>query len=196
MLLPEEVVTFWLGAPGAPPRANAKKWFAKDDAFDAEVRARFGEAIAAAKRGALAAWRTTPRGRLALVLLCDQLSRNAFRGAADAFAQDALALEVAEEAIAAGDDAAFSPIEQRFLRMPLMHAEDRQRQARSLAEFARLARSSPPELQASALDAARYAKLHADIIERFGRFPGRNAALGRESTPEEIEFLQQPGSSF
>ena len=196
MVLPEEVVTFWLGAPGAPPLANAKKWFAKGDAFDAEVRTRFGAAIAAAKRGALAEWRATPRGRLALVILCDQLSRNAFRGTPGAFAQDALALEVAEEAIAAGDDVAFSPIEQRFLRMPLMHAEDRQRQARSLAEFEGLARSAPPELQASALDVARYAKMHADIIEQFGRFPSRNAPLGRESTPAEIEHLKKPGSSF
>jgi uncharacterized protein (DUF924 family) len=193
---PDEVLSFWLGEDGAAPLANAKRWFAKDAAFDEEVRARFGEAIDAAVRGELASWRETPRGRLALVVLLDQLSRNAFRDTPRSFAQDPLALEIAEESMAAGDAAALSPIQRAFLAMPLMHAEDRARQRRCVEIFTELHAGASGELAGYFENALDFAKRHAAIVERFGRFPHRNAILSRESTPEEREFLAKPGSSF
>jgi len=179
MIGADDVLSFWLGPAGTPPLANAKKWFTRDDAFDAEIRARFGEAIHAATRGQLDSWRTTARGRLAFVILCDQLSRNAFRGTARMFAQDALGL-----------------IEKQFLLMPLMHAEDRARQKRSVELFEKILAESPPHLADNSKNSLKYARMHADIVERFGRFPHRNENLGRSSTPEEEEFLKGPGSSF
>jgi uncharacterized protein (DUF924 family) len=193
---PEDVLSFWLGEPGAEPLANAKRWFAKDAAFDDEVRARFGDAIDAAVRGELGSWRATPRGRLALVVLLDQLSRNAFRDTPRSFAQDPLALEVAEESLAAGDPAGFTPVERAFVAMPLMHAEDPARQRRGVEIVARLPAEASGELAGYFEKALDFAKRHEAIIERFGRFPHRNRILARESTPDEIAFLAQPGSSF
>jgi uncharacterized protein (DUF924 family) len=196
MIGADDVLSFWLGPAGTPPLANAKKWFTRDDAFDAEIRARFGEAIHAATRGQLDSWRTTARGRLAFVILCDQLSRNAFRGTARMFAQDALALETAESALDLGDWDALGLIEKQFLLMPLMHAEDRARQKRSVELFEKILAESPPHLADNSKNSLKYARMHADIVERFGRFPHRNENLGRSSTPEEEEFLKGPGSSF
>src|SRR5947209_1799204 len=135
MIGPEDVLSFWLGPAGTPQLANAKKWFTRDDALDAEIRARFGDAIHAASRGQLETWRESARGRLAFVVLCDQLSRNSFRGTPRAFAQDALALETTERALDAGDWKELSTIERQFLIMPLMHSEDRSRQKRCVELF-------------------------------------------------------------
>jgi len=196
MIGPDDVLTFWLGPPGTAPLANAKKWFTRDDAFDAEIRARFGDTIHAASRGQLESWRTTPRGRLAFVILCDQLSRNVFRGTPRAFAQDAIALETSERALDAGDWESLSTVERQFLVMPLMHAEDRSRQRRCVELFEKIAADAPDDLKENAASSLKYARMHADVVERFGRFPHRNAVLGRESTPEEIAFLKTPNSSF
>ena len=193
---PEDVLHFWLGAPGDPPLRNADRWFTNDAVFDGECAARFGNAIDAAVRGELAEWRKTPRGRLALVLLLDQLSRNVHRNTSRAFAQDALARDVALEAMAAGDERVLSPIERSFLYMPLMHAEDVGLQHRCVAAFGRLAAEAPPELRDYMQNALRFAKRHEEVVERFGRFPHRNQILGRPSTREEERFLQQPNSSF
>lgn len=194
---PEDVIRFWLGEPGAPPLANAEKWWKKDEAFDRQIRERFQDTLERGVRGELADWRTSPRGRLALVLLYDQLSRNMFRGTPRSFAQDALAREVATQAFDAGDERVLTPIEISFLLMPFMHAEDIAAQRRCIAGFEALRDAADDEaLRKNFASSADFAERHAVIIERFGRFPHRNAILERPSTPEEVEFLKQPGSSF
>lgn len=195
--IPEDVIRFWLGEPGAPPLAKAPDWWKKDEAFDRQIRERFQPALERGVRGELAAWETTPRGRLALVLLYDQLSRNMFRGTAQSFAQDGLARAAATKAFDAGDDRVLSPIEVSFLLMPFMHGEDLALQRRCIEGFEKLRdAATDPKLRDNFASSADFGKKHEVIIERFGRFPHRNAILGRASTPEETEFLKQPGSSF
>jgi uncharacterized protein (DUF924 family) len=189
---PEDVLSFWFG-DGARPR---EEWFRRNEVFDTEIVARFGEVLEHAARGGLRAWMGTPRDRLALVIVLDQFSRNAFRNSPRAFAQDAFAQAVAESAIDGGDDRVLSPIKRNFLYMPLLHAEDRAKQQRAVALFEQLAKDAPPELAEWHTAAAGFARRHRDIVDRFGRFPHRNAILGRESTREELEFLKQSGSGF
>jgi uncharacterized protein (DUF924 family) len=192
----DEILRFWLGPEGAPPLANQARWFTADPQLDEEIRTRFGADLEAAARGERDGWADTPRGALALVVLLDQFSRNAGRGTPRAFAQDARALRVAEDAIARGFDARLGLIERWFLYMPYMHTEDHAAQQRCVALFARLADEAPPELRAAFAGALDYAERHRVIVERFGRFPHRNAILGRASTQEELAFLTQPGSAF
>jgi uncharacterized protein (DUF924 family) len=194
---PEDVLEFWFGPAGSAPLAGSTKWWTKDAAFDHEIKARFESTIAAAAAGELDAWKATPRGRLALVVVLDQFSRNAYRGTARSFAQDARARDLALEALDAGEDRLLEPIERSFLYMPLMHAENADLQRKCIAAFQRLCDvTTPQDLQKYTANNLDFAKKHAEIIERFGRFPHRNDILGRDSTPEEIEFLKQPGSSF
>lgn len=194
---PEDVIRFWLGEPDAPPLANAPKWWKKDDAFDLEIKERFLETLERAARGEIADWQTTPRGRLALVLVYDQLSRNMFRGTARSFAQDALARDISLQAFAAGDDEVLTPIEVSSLLMPFMHAEELELQQRCIDGFAKLRDATTDEgLHANFARSFEYGNQHKVIIERFGRFPHRNAIVGRTSTADEAEFLTQPGSSF
>ena len=193
---PEDLLAFWFGPPGSSPLANSTKWYTKDDGFDREIAARFGTALELAARGALDGWKTTPRGRLALVILLDQFSRNIHRGQPRAFAQDARACSYALEAIAAGDERVLGTIERSFLYMPLMHAEDVDLQHQCVRKFERLRDDAPHDLRKYVENGLEYAQRHAEIVERFGRFPHRNAILGRSSTREELAFLEQPGSSF
>lgn len=194
---PDDVIRFWLGEPGAPPLASADRWFKKDEVLDREIKERFEPVLERGVRGELASWETTPRGRLALVLVYDQLSRNMYRGTASAFAQDELARAVAMKALDAGDERSLTPIETSFLLMPFMHAEDLGLQKRCVEGFAKLHDEATDEgLRANFESSAKYARMHAAIIERFGRFPHRNAIVGRPSTSEEVDFLKQPGSSF
>lgn len=195
-LSPEDVLDFWFGPSGSSPLLNSSKWYMKDEAFDDEIRARFGDALDLAARGGLAGWRTSRRGRLAHVILLDQFSRNIYRNDPRAFAQDARARSCAFEAFAAGDERSLGTIERSFLYMPLMHAEDVDLQHQCVAKFDRLRDDAPAELRGVVEGGLDYARRHADIIERFGRFPHRNAILGRPSTAEELAFLKQPGSSF
>lgn len=193
---PEEVLEFWFGPPGSAPLAASTKWWTKDASFDQEIKTRFERTITAAAAGELDTWKTTPRGRLALVVVLDQFSRNAFRDTPRSFAQDARARDLAIEALDSGEDRRLEPIERSFLYMPLMHSENADLQRKCIAAFERLCDVTPPDLQKYTAMNLDYAKKHAEIIERFGRFPHRNDILGRDSTPEEIEFLKQPGSSF
>ena len=193
---PEEILAFWLGVPGSPPLAMTPQWFKKDEALDATIRTKFGPTLEAAARGELESWLTTARGRLAQIILFDQFSRNMFRNTPRAFAQDALALTFALEALHNGHYEMLSAVERAFVLMPLMHSENLEHQKRCCAEFHKLAAECSADLVAYFKNSADYAERHAVIIERFGRFPHRNAQLGRESTPHEIEFLKQPGSSF
>ncbi len=183
----QEVLNFWFGAE--PGKSHAQ-WFRKDAAFDAEIRTRFGELHAAAGRRELEAWRAAPQPMLALVIVLDQFSRNLYRGDERAFAQDGHVLECARQALARRDDLGLLPVERQFLYLPYEHSEDLADQElgvelmRSLDDFEETRGIS------------EWAVKHRDIVARFGRFPHRNAALGRASTAEEVEFLKQPGSGF
>ena len=195
-MTPEDVLTFWFGPPGSPALANAKRWFERDAAFDAEIAARFGELVKRAGAGELEAWRDTPTGALALVIVLDQFSRNLHRDSALAFANDPAARDVAKDVRARSLDRALPPVLRAFLYLPYEHAEDLALQEESVALFAELRAEAPPELAEYLDETLDYARRHRDVIARFGRFPHRNRALGRASTPAEIEFLEQPGSSF
>jgi len=177
---PEDVLGFWFSDAVRP------NWYAKDDAFDALIRDRFGTAMAAAKEGALDGWAQTPQGALALVILLDQFPRNIHRGTPGAFSGDGRALSAAKAAIAKGFDAATPPETRNFFYLPFMHSEALADQEHGMTLYA----ANDVE------DGLKYMTLHRDIIARFGRFPHRNAVLGRLSTQEELDFLQQPGSSF
>ena len=185
------ILAFWFGPQDSVSRNTARDlWFRKDAAFDAEIRARFGDATAVALAGGYGEWCVTPEGALARVLLLDQFTRNIHRDTPAAFAGDARALATAQDAIDRGLDRALDHNGRWFLYLPFEHAEDRVMQERSLALFGALARESG---LAAPLE---WAQKHADVIARFGRYPHRNAILGRVPTPEEIAFLAEPGSRF
>ena len=181
------MLDFWFGPERGKPRPE---WFRKDDAFDAEIRRRFGELHASAARRELEAWRASPEPMLALIILLDQFSRNLHRGDARAFAQDAHALECALETVTRGDDLGLLPVERQFVYLPFEHSEDLAHQEKGCD----LMRSLDAFEETRGV--SEWAVKHRDVIARFGRFPHRNAVLGRESTPEELAFLDQPGSRF
>ena len=184
---PDEVLRFWFGEP---PGGARKVWFEKNPAFDADMRARFMRLHARAVRGELEGWNEQPLGALALIVLTDQFSRNMFRGTPHAFASDVLALATSRQLLAAGGDLQMLPVERQFTYLPFEHSEVLADQERALTLFA------PLGAHVETADAPEYARRHWEIVKRFGRFPHRNAILGRASAPEEIEFLKQPGSGF
>jgi uncharacterized protein (DUF924 family) len=188
----QAVLDFWFGAPDAPDFGLARPaWFRKSDAFDNEIRARFGALHEQALAGDLDGWAETPLGACALIVVLDQFSRNLYRGQAKAFAGDAKALAAARRLVAEGDDRRLPSAQHRvFVYLPFEHDESLESQHASLALYEQLARD------AGLVDNLDYARKHAIIIERFGRYPHRNEALGRVSTPEELAFLKEPGSSF
>jgi uncharacterized protein (DUF924 family) len=195
----DAVLNFWfgpIGPDGTVADEKQSRWFDGGSALDEAIRRRFGEDLERASRGELDGWALEPRGRLALVVLLDQFSRNVYRGEARAFANDARALALCLEGIARGDDAALTPLERIFLYLPLEHAEDRTVQGRSCEHVAALAASAPAMLRPTCDDFLAYAVRHRDVIERFGRFPHRNAVLGRASTPDEIAFLRDHAAGF
>jgi len=187
---PQQLIDYWFGAPGSPEHGTARDlWFRKSDATDAEIRARFGADVEAALGGQRAGWAAAPRSALALILLLDQFTRNIFRDTPHAFAGDAQALAVARGLVGAGHDKAMTPHERWFVYLPFEHSESLAAQQESMRLYAELAQEGAPE-------ALVWARKHHDVIARFGRFPHRNAILGRASTAEELAFLQQPGSRF
>lgn len=177
MTTPTEIVSFWRDS-------GPDRWFAGGDTFDAECRTRFLEAHLLAARRELEHWIADAEGALALVLLLDQIPRNVFRRSGHAFATDGLAREYASRALTLGFDTQVDPALRRFFYLPFEHSEAMADQERALELFSRVA----PE-------GDRWAQLHYDIIRRFGRFPHRNSALGRESTTEERQFLAEGGFS-
>jgi len=186
-----EVLEFWFGAPDSPEFGrNRRCWFEKSADFDALVRDRFLETYESAAGGKLDPWTERPLAVLALVVTLDQFPRNMFRGTPRAFATDPLALAVTRGMIARGFDAALLPVPRAFVYLPFEHAEDLDAQREALRLFERLASDT------SSAGVMTYAMRHYAVIARFGRFPHRNAILGRESTPDELEFLAQPGASF
>lgn len=188
-----QVLHFWLGDdPLAdwPEPHRGDLWFKGGAEVDANIRTQFGPLVEAAMTGGLADWEAQPLARLALILLLDQFSRNVYRGQARAFAGDARAQALSQRTLDAGEDAALPCAGRLFVYMPLMHAETLAQQNACVACFERLLAGAPEALKDILTDNLRYAVLHRDIVARFGRFPHRNAVLGRESTPEEIEFLK------
>jgi len=185
------VLAFWFGEPGSAEHGKSRAaWFAKDAAFDAEIRRRFLALHASAALGERDRWRGSPDTLLALVIVLDQFSRNLHRDDARAFSQDAAALAAAQEMIARGWDRERLPVERQFVYLPFEHAEDLALQDRSIELFTSL------EAFAETRGLTEWAEKHRVIIRRFGRFPHRNPALGRASTPEEVAFLKEPGSGF
>jgi uncharacterized protein (DUF924 family) len=195
----DAVLEFWFPSDNA--RANAL-WWGKDARLDAEIRERFGSTLTAAKAGQLDEWSASPRGRLALIIVLDQLSRNIHRGDAQTYEADEQARAQTLEGLARGHDRELSPIERLFFYMPLEHSEQLEHQEQCVALIRQLAAdvAAEPNVEPGRRDRFAgfidYAVRHRDIVARFGRFPHRNALLGRSSTPEELEFLRQPGSSF
>lgn len=183
----QQILDFWFGGD---IQAQQRRWFGKDEQTDTWMRDQFIDDYQAAVAGQLAGWIDTAPAGLALVLLLDQFPRNLFRGTPQAFASDALARETANEMIVRGLDQALIPRQRMFVYLPFEHSETLQDQLRSVALFETL---RDAEGMAEVL---RYAYLHRDVIARFGRFPHRNALLGRASTAQELDFLRQPGSSF
>jgi uncharacterized protein (DUF924 family) len=180
-----EILDFWFAGD---PSARRAVWFQKDDAFDAGCH-RFSEALAAAKRGELDRWAGSAEGALALLILLDQLSRNLHRGSSEAFAADPKARAIASDAIVQGFDRELTPTQRMFVYLPFEHAEDPADQDRSVMLF----ESIRETLGDSTVD---YAAGHRDVIKRFGRFPHRNAVLGRANTPAEDAYLAEPGAGF
>ena len=186
---PQDVLDFWFG-PAPVARARAE-WFRKDPVFDALIRDRFSSTIEQALSQQLHSWRTAAAGKLALILLLDQFTRNTRRNTPRAFAGDAQALQLAQEMVTLGQDQELSVWQRWFAYLPYEHAESREVQAHSLQLFARLAQQD-----AAMADAHAWAVKHAQVVQRFGRYPHRNLVLGRVSTAEELIFLAQPGSAF
>jgi uncharacterized protein (DUF924 family) len=195
----ERVLAFWFAdAASDPTRAGARipAWFEVNAAFDEAIRSELGDVMARAARSELAAWEQSPRGALALVILLDQFPRNVFRGSARAFATDAPALAVARRALAAGHDDALAPIEHLFLLLPFEHAESLAAQDECVARAEALAASCPPAWREVMGSFVPFALQHRAVVERFGRFPHRNAVLGRASTPAEEQFLASGAKAF
>ncbi len=177
---PQSILHFWF------EELTDKQHFVKDPALDESMRSRFGATLEAAARCELFAWRATAEGRLAEILVLDQFSRNIFRDTPRAFAQDSLALVLAQEMVAGGHDQQLAPTQRAFAYMPYMHSESALVHTQAVALF------TQPGIQ----DNLSFELRHKAIIDRFGRYPHRNAIMDRTSTPEELAFLSEPGSSF
>jgi len=191
----QQVLDFWFGAADDPDHLLQRpQWFRKDPVFDAAIVQRFGHLIERALAGGIDDWAAPPLAALpalARVIVLDQFTRNAYRCSARAFAGDAMALQTARALVASGLDRELAGVQRLFVYLPFEHAEDRAHQRTSLQLFEQLGRDEP-----ALAGLSEWAQRHHDVVERFGRFPHRNAALGRASSSDEIEFLKQPGSGF
>ncbi len=188
----QSILEFWFGSITDPDYGQPRQaWFIKDPQFDHQIQAQFFGIYAQAATGQLQDWQDHPLSGLALVIVLDQFSRNLFRRQPQAFATDPMARAAAKQALDRGFDQELLPVQRWFLYLPFEHSEDLEDQHRSVELFSQLDQSDPENAKCLA-----YAKRHLEVIQRFGRFPHRNRILGRTSTAAEIEFLQQPGSSF
>lgn len=191
MTAPAEILAFWFEDDRTVTRP---KWFKRDEAFDAEIRARFGALTEQGQAGALDDWAGTPDGALALLIVLDQFPRNLYRGDPRAFASDARARRIAREAVLGHQwDRRLSNPEKTFLYLPFEHSEEMAEQDISVALFEGMRDDPARRAPGSNID---FAWRHRDVIGRFGRFPHRNAALGRANTPDEEAYLAQPGAGF
>lgn len=199
MITPNAVLDFWFAGCNPqlpPPPDRVGLWFQSTPEQDAAVREGFGAAMEAARKGELDEWAESSTGRLALILLLDQLPRNAFRGTPAAFSGDQAALQHSLDAISEMQDLGLKTLHRVFLYLPLEHAEDIHMQQRCLALMSRAAAEAPPAMSEMMSTWVGFAEKHRDIIEKFGRFPHRNAVLGRTSTPAEQAFLAAGGDTF
>jgi len=188
---PQTVLDFWFGAPDSAEYGQPRKcWFEKNPVFDEEIRTRFSDTLTAAAGGRLADWENAA-GSLALIIVLDQFPRNLFRNDTRAFATDALALSHAQRVVEQGWDARLTPLQRVFAYLPYEHSEDLAMQDRAVNLFAVLTQA-----YASFDGYLDYAERHREVIRRFGRFPHRNASLGRASTAMESDYLSQPGAGF
>lgn len=188
----EEVLGFWFGAPaeeGLP--TGVELWFGGSARVDRTIERRFGKLLAKAKAGELDGWAKTARGRLALIIVLDQFSRNVYRERPEAYAGDEKALALSLDGLDEAMDRELAPLERAFFYMPAMHSEDLDMQLTSVEVFTELAKEAPPEHAAACESFLRHAERHRDVVERFERFPHRNAILGRTSSADEATFLQQ-----
>jgi uncharacterized protein (DUF924 family) len=195
----DSIHEFWFGSDSdddAAAKEKSRLWWSKDVGIDSAVRQRFEGVLNQAARSELDDWSDTPAGSLALILLTDQFPRNMYRNTSQAFAFDSLARDWCRSGIDHGFDQTLRPIERVFFYMPLEHSESLHDQYLAVALFEKLIASLAPERQSGFAGYLDFAVRHRDIIERFGRFPHRNAILGRESSPQEWAFLQEKGSSF
>lgn len=187
----KEILEFWFGDPEQPDYGKPKRfWFTKKSEFDEKLRIQFLQDYQKAAAGYLDDWIETPETCLALILLLDQFPRNMFRQTPEAFATDWEALSVAQHAVAQGYDQKLLPVQRWFVYLPFEHSENLEHQQQAVRLFQQL------RFHHDSASCIEYAIRHKSVIERFGRFPHRNAILGRISTPEEKEFLKQSGSSF
>ncbi len=198
---PDEVVEFWFGTEPVVAPERAKRWFVKDPLFDAEVRDRFGPLIDDAASGSIDGWLVEPRSALALVLALDQFPRNVYRGQPQAFAHDEKALASTRLLIERGHDLSLTPYQRLFVHLPFSHCEDPAVQAEAVSRAEQLLdevklRAAPIEVIEMMKVALEFARKHAEVIARFGRFPHRNPILGRTSTGEELEYLTSPDAGF
>jgi len=195
----EAILSFWfkeqeLTAPQIDRRMDI--WFGGDAVLDHEIEKEFANDIDAASEGRFDHWANDSHGRLALIILIDQFRRNIYRGTADAFSMDKLALKLCVEGAMEKKDKSLTPIQRVFFYMPLQHAESKKVQAKSVELYDRLAEAVSPTLRETFLTVAQFAELHRDIIDQFGRFPHRNVLLGRENTAEEAEYLAGDSPDF
>ncbi len=195
----EGVLGFWFGELDQDGRAGAEnkaRWWRKDPAFDQLIRDRFGALHEAVIAGQRDRWLASPRGRLAFIIVLDQFSRNMFRGSGRTHEGDVLAVEAAREGVALGIDRQLAHDERGVFYMPFMHSESLADQDHCVELFSTWREQLSGPAREAVVGLLGYADKHRDIVRRFGRFPHRNALLGRESTPEEVDFLSRPGSSF
>ena len=198
-MTPHDVLSFWFEDATRSPDALQRRgavWFRADPGFDRECATRFAPALEDAARGTLAGWADSPRGRLALVILLDQIPRNIHRGSPAAFMHDAQAAAHCVAAIESGQARPLHPVERVFLYMPLQHTEDLALQRLSVERFESLAAEVEDAWRDNFTENVRYAREHHDIVERFGRFPHRNRILGRESTGEERRYLADGAPTY
>lgn len=189
----DETLAYWFAdSADSAEKASARNsvWFGASAETDDEVRRRFGELVLLARNGELGEWQRSPRGSLAFVILLDQFTRNIYRGSAEAFSADDRALRVAKEAIASGQDQELPLVYRAFLHLPFEHSESLADQEHCLELGRRLASEAPAEWKSLMTDYVGYAESHHEVIARFGRFPHRNAVLGRQDTAEEAEYLE------
>lgn len=196
-----EVLDFWFGdlrEGELPDEEKQMTWWAKSEEFDDLVRRRFEKYVLFAEKGELSRWLETPLGTVAFIVVVDQFPRNIYRDTPGAFSTDSLALRACLRGIEKGFDRDLHPVHRTFFYLPLMHSEDLEIQEMSVLKYSALENeyASHPQIKKPLACSTDFAGRHFDIIKRFGRYPHRNAALGRESTPEETEFLKEPGSSF
>jgi uncharacterized protein (DUF924 family) len=198
----QAVIDYWFGPVDAreDPAFISERvqtlWFAENPHVDEEIHGRFGQIHARAAAGEYDRWSATVPGRMALIILLDQFSRNMFRGSSKSFAQDAAALQLALEALELGIDVQLLPVERLFLYLPLEHSESLEHQEESIRRFEQLHADAPPGLQPFTEGSLEYAIRHKVVIEQFGRFPHRNEVLGRQSTEEELAFLHEHEYGF